>query len=352
MRILILISSLNFGGAEKQAVIDANMLSYEHIVFLGCYRKGPLEELLNKNVNLLQIKKGNYLLTAARLAKIIKGNKIEIIHASLFAAMTTSALASLFVARMSLFWHFHSHEYDLPVIQRMLYKYLGRLNSVKQILFVNSELKSLLTQRFKFPTHKTRVLYNTSSPDSSEKVNSKKKHVTIGYIGRLVELKRVGLLIDLAEYLIKNGCTDFSIVIVGDGNERDMLEDQRRIKNLQNFIRFEGFKTDTEMFYYKMDIFALPSREECLSMALIDAGTIGIPAVAFNVGGNNEVIDNGNTGFIVKTKEEFFEKIYYLVANEKIRTQLGKYASKYCYRKFGKKNHLAQLNSLYKEFVY
>jgi len=348
MTVLFLISSLNYGGAEKQAVLDANMLSKEHNVFLGCFKSGPLEDLLDKKIKLISVKKNNYLTAVLRLIKVIRANHIKVIHSSLFASMIISALSSI-ITKVNVFWHFHSHEYDLPFWNGQLYKLLGKLNGVKKILFVNSELKAYLNSQFKFPVWKTGVLYNTASVKHSSKIKTSCNECIIGYIGRLVELKRVDLLVGLAEFLILKGYIGFKVNIIGDGAERQNLENIAAKKNLNGYIKFEGFRTDTEEYYNKMDIFVLPSQEECLSMSAIDAGAKGIPIVAFNIGGNSEIINPGKTGFVVNTKEEFFEKIYYLVTNKNIREQMGKEASVYCSDKFGEENHLAKLNALYKE---
>jgi len=277
MNILIVVSSLNYGGAEKQAVLDANMLSDTHNVFLGCFKKGPLLESLNKNVDLVLIRKDNYLLTSVRLAKIIKRNKIEVIHASLFASMVTSVLASLFISKIIIVWHFHSHEYDLPALNGNLYKWMSRFPGIKKILFVNNELRSFLTERFKLPISKTGILYNTTSIKQPLKTKTEGDECIIGYIGRLVELKRVNLLIGCAEYLLQKGFDNFQILIIGDGQERLNLEELTKKNDLNKVVKFKGFQSDTERYYNDMHVFALPSDEECLSMAAIDAGVKGIP---------------------------------------------------------------------------
>jgi L-malate glycosyltransferase len=348
MNILILISSLNYGGAEKQAVLDANILSAEHNVLLGYFIKGPQEELVDRKVKLVRIKKDNYLATAFRLGKVIRTNQIEIIHASLFASMMISALSSM-ISDAKVFWHFHSHEYELPYINGQLYKWLGRYHAIKKILFVNTELKSFLKDRFKFPAGKTEVLYNSTPIKPSFEKKPGNSKCTIGYVGRLVELKRVHFLIECAEYLKRKGSENFQILIIGDGPERSKLEDLTKHNSLSKVVTFTGFQTDTGKYYDLIDIFALPSGEECLSMAAMDAGVKGIPVVAFDVGGNSEIVDPGKTGFIVNTKEEFFGKIYFLVTNWTIREKMGKAATVYCYDKFGEERHLEKLNVLYRD---
>ncbi len=57
MNLLILISSLSFGGAEKQAILDANMLSKQHNVWLVYFNKGTLKNKLSSRVNVFQFTK-------------------------------------------------------------------------------------------------------------------------------------------------------------------------------------------------------------------------------------------------------------------------------------------------------
>jgi len=346
LTVLYLISSLRYGGAEKQTVLDANMMVPNSEVIFASFIDGPQRATLDPRVQYIQIKKKNYLVTAINLARIVNEHNVQLIHSSLFASMIISALCSLF-CRAKIVWHFHSHEYDLPVLNGLLYKWMGKLPAVIKILFVSNELRSFLIERFKFPISKTGILFNTSSVNHSLKTVTVSDKCTVGYIGRLVELKRVNLLIECAEYLLRKGFDYFQIVITGDGQERLNLEGLTTKNDLNKVVKFEGFQSDTERYYNDMDIFALPSGEECLSMAAIDAGVKGIPIVAFDVGGNAEIIDSGKTGFIVNTKEEFFERICYLVKNKNIREQMGKTASAYCSDKFGREKHLAQLNALY-----
>lgn len=346
MNILIIISSLSYGGAEKQAVLDANMLSNNHNVILVCFKKGPLSDLVNSSVKVLQINKGNYITTAIRLKRVIRTNNIVVIHSLLFASMIISALTALFI-NVKVVWHFHSHEYKMPLIYQLFYKILGKTRNVSKILFVNHELMNFISQRFSFPQEKLGIYYNTASFNNPKPIKEKDNPIIIGYIGRLAELKRVYLLIELAEFLLKEGFDKFIVTIVGDGPMREILEKTTLDRNLTNFIQFKGFQTETGLYYDQIDIFALPSREECLSMAAIDAGAKGIPIVAFAVGGNNEIVDSGKTGFIVSTKEEFFESIYLLITHKEMRTDMGNLAASYCHEKFGVEQHLKVLNHIY-----
>jgi len=352
MNILYLISSLKYGGAEKQTIIDANLMAGNNRVFLGYFFDGPQKEIIDRGVIVIKINKTNYLFTAINIARIIKQNKIQIIHCSLFSSMIISAISTLF-CNIKIIWHFHSHEYEIPFIHRVVLKYLSRLPRIKKICFVSRELiNHFHRERYKFPESKITLLYNSASiPWGIElhKKNDKNDKIVIGYIGRLVALKRVEYLIELAQYLINQQFTDFEICIVGDGDRYSYLKQETQNKGLSNYILFEGFQKDVERYYRNFSLFVNPSGEECLSIALIDAGIFELPAVAFNTGGNGEIIVNGETGFIADTKKEFFDRILLLARNKELREIMGKKAVEHCSQNFSIETHLRQLENLYRE---
>lgn len=348
MNILFVISSLKFGGAEKQTVLDANNLSKKNNVVLVSFRSGELTHQVNEKVKLIIIEKNGYLKTARKLREIILKEKIDIVNASLFASMIISVLASEKI-HIPVIWFFHSHEYDIKLKSKIAFKYFAKKRSLKKILFVSKELFNYLSGKgYSFPDGKTDVLYNNYTVTDGKVVNRVDRNIiTIGYIGRLIKLKRVEYLIELADYLKKEKINNFKIEIVGDGEAKNDLKRLTDKLNLNDFVVFTGFKKDVEECYEKFDIFALPSEEECLSISLIDAGVKGLPSVAFNVGGNSEIVINGRTGYLVNNKSDFFERVKELMIDGDKRTNLGVNAYKYCVDNFNKDIRIVNLENIF-----
>lgn len=347
MNIAIFISSLQIGGAEKQAVLDANLLSAQHKVFLITFQNGPLDKLINKDVTLIVLDKLKYIKTASNLKVILNEKKIDVIHASLFGPMIVSCMAAR-QTNVSLIWHFHSHEYDAPLRSKIAFRYFSHFSNVKKILFVNNELK-LHFSYMKFPKNKLGILYNHSEVINSEKKQDNSPQINIGYVGRIIKLKRVEYLIELAGFLQKNNCPSFKIHLVGDGDALGSIKQLIEEKKLNDLFVIHGFQTDVQKHYRNFDVFVNPSSEECLSIAMIDAGMMALPIVAFNVGGNNEIVINEESGFIVNSKEEFFKKIYSLIRDKELLLKMSIASKEYCQAKFSKDNHLKELEKLYLE---
>lgn len=356
MKIAFFVSSLSFGGAEKQAVSDANLvassgLDYVEQVYLFTFRSGALLPMIDSDVTHVILEKKNYAHSAFRVAAMIKKEKIDVIHASLFAPMTIAALASL-ITPVKVIWHFHSHEYDIPLRSRLAFRWLARLSGVKKILFVNRELMAHFTF-LDFPIEKQGVLYNHSElvqvPVSSDTLD---KIVHIGYLGRVVDLKRVDYLVDLAQYLTEQkGFHGFQIHVVGDGDAREKIMTQVEQAGLAAYFVFHGFQSDVQAYYSRFDLFVNPSSEECLCMSMIDAGIMGLPVVAFDVGGNNEIVINDQTGYIVSDRDGFFSRCFDLIQDKEKRKRYGEAANHHCKEQFGIDRHLADLRQLYEEFL-
>lgn len=344
MKILILVSSLNYGGAEKQAVLDANMLAEVEDVYLGTFHDGDLRRQLNERVKVIYFKKRNYFSTALRLASFIRNENIEVVHNHLYAPMIISALASI-KAGVPVFWHFHGHHFE---VRKWPLNLLSRLPMVKKTVFVCNALAGYFSRAFRFPAKKSAVIYNSSQCKKIPAIKPADGKIRIGFMGRLVGLKRVPYLIEVAAFLKEKGISEFEVLIAGDGPERAGLEVLARAEGVEAEVRFLGFRSDIENIYNQLDLFILPSEEEALSLALIDAGRVGLPSLAFDVGGNKEIIRNGETGFIVNSLEELKEKTALLCRDGDLRKAMGAEAEEFT-RLFSEENHRQSLLQMYRE---
>jgi glycosyltransferase involved in cell wall biosynthesis len=350
MNIYVLISSLNYSGAEKQMIIDANLLSKSHNVTILTFSDGPQRANVLNSVKLIILEKRNYFASAIKLARMVRLNKVDIIISALFASINISSMASA-ITHIPVIWIFHSRELHLPLRSKILYWLNSRVAGVKKILFVSQELKTDLMARLRLPQGKCDALYNSSQffhADTDVERNYHKSILTIGYIGRVIELKRVHILVHIAEYLLKQGITNFRIGIVGDGSKLDDVKRYAKERNVDSLIDFLGFQNNVAPFYAACDVFLNPSMEECLSLALIDAGILGLPCVAFDVGGNKEIISDGISGFIVSSNEEFLTRAEQLIRNEELRKQFGSAAQQICSKKFSISEHERMLNKFVK----
>jgi glycosyltransferase involved in cell wall biosynthesis len=122
----------------------------------------------------------------------------------------------------------------------------------------------------------------------------------ICFAGRLSEEKGVDLLLEAAAGLRNNHPTkDFITWVIGEGSEKGKLLEMTRSLGLEELVRFMGFQEHVAEFLAASDIFVLPSRQEAMSMVLLEALANGLPSIVTGVGENTAVVQNGEQGFVI-----------------------------------------------------
>lgn len=141
----------------------------------------------------------------------------------------------------------------------------------------------------------------------SKNINQLRKNLNldgkkvIGYVGRLRCEKGVHILIE-AFALIVTELPDVMLLIVGDGPDRVLLEEQTKKLNLTNNVIWLGQKKQQDVFqlYSVMDMVAMPSFFEGFGLTAAEAMAAGVPVVGSDVDGLSEVIIHQTTGLLVK----------------------------------------------------
>jgi len=94
------------------------------------------------------------------------------------------------------------------------------------------------------------------------------------------------------------------LLIAGDGTERQKLEDLVRELGLGKQVQFLGTRPDMERLYPAMDVFVLTSHSEGFSNAILEAMGMGLPVLATAIGGNIEMVTEGESGFLVPVGDD------------------------------------------------
>jgi glycosyltransferase involved in cell wall biosynthesis len=122
------------------------------------------------------------------------------------------------------------------------------------------------------------------------------------FVGRLAPEKGLDTLI-AAWPEVRARFPMAELMLVGEGPEQGALENLARAKKLSighgQAIEFPGSVVDSTDALGQVDLFVLPSREEGMSIALLEAMALGIPVVASSISGNRKLIDDGEHGRMV-----------------------------------------------------
>jgi glycosyltransferase involved in cell wall biosynthesis len=119
------------------------------------------------------------------------------------------------------------------------------------------------------------------------------------------------------------------LIIVGEGEERHALERLARRLGVQHRVHLIGQRSDVGAIYRDAtDIAVLPSRKEAFALAAAEAGLERLPVVAARVGGIEEVVLEGKTGFLVKPESPsaLAQALHRLALHPEERRRMGKEA--------------------------
>ncbi|MEA2089053.1 MAG: glycosyltransferase family 4 protein [Patescibacteria group bacterium] len=158
------------------------------------------------------------------------------------------------------------------------------------------------------------------------------------FVGRLVKAKNIFLLIDSFKQVLKE-YQNTVLLIVGDGEQKEILRARIKKENLENIIFLLGAVNHNELpnYYKASEFFVLSSTNESFGKVLIEAAATSKPSVASDTVGAREIIQKDKTGFIVpiNNKKELSEKILLLLKDKEKTKEMGRRAYDYVFNNFG-----------------
>lgn len=146
-------------------------------------------------------------------------------------------------------------------------------------------------------------------------------------VGRLSKEKGFSYLID-SWRLVADKYSKWELVIFGNGAEFENLQKQITDSGLENNIRIYPPTKNISEEYLNSSLYVMPSISEAFGLVLYEAMYCGLPCLSFETAGSLEIIEEGETGFIVEALNttKLAEKIIFLIENEQLRKKMGQKA--------------------------
>lgn len=146
-------------------------------------------------------------------------------------------------------------------------------------------------------------------------------------VGRLSKEKGYIDLLGLYNILVKDH-PDWTLDIVGDGPERERLEEYIKNHNLSDKITLHGYqgKEYIDKLLNKSSIYLMTSYTESFGIVLIEAMSHGLPCIAFSSAeGARELIDSGRTGYLINNRNNraYIKKVEDLMNDIEVRKRIG-----------------------------
>lgn len=310
-RITLVTSSLTCGGAEKNVALLANEWSGrgKTVTVISFDRHPPFFQLLQAVTLLkLDITRGYRnplfdLWTAParliRLRRAIIASHPDVVVSfmdlnNLLTLLTTRGLEfPVIVAERSdpRIWPMQT---GWRILRRLLYPLANRVLTQTE---ASRRFFSTSLQR------KTVVIPNPILPFALElRLPHKLSAKRILSTGRLIDIKRFDLLLR-AFSAVHSEFPDWSLDIVGDGEERERLEALARELQITPSVHFHGLVSDTASPLQNASIFALCSDFEGFPNALAEAIAAGVPAITTESHGGRELVQDGVNGLVVPVRE-------------------------------------------------
>ncbi|MBO4815554.1 MAG: glycosyltransferase family 4 protein [Clostridia bacterium] len=207
-----------------------------------------------------------------------------------------------------------------------------------------------LSDFYKDKVQRTKVIYIPNFIEELPKMKSNLKNKQLISVGRLDKIKGFSDLIDLFNIFQKDH-NDWRLHIVGDGSEKENLQNKINSLNLGEKIILCGNKTSKELEkeYLNSTVYLMTSLSESFGLVLVEAASFGLPLIAFDSAqGAKEIIENEKNGYLIPNRDKclFLEKLNEIIDNSEKIQDLSK-NSIITAEKFSKNN----ISKMWKEFI-
>jgi len=346
------------GGSERQLAILAKSLSRERFqLHVGCIRRdGPFAQDFEDTPEFRlggSLYGWQSLRTRLHLARHLRRNRVQIAHA--FDFYTTLTLIP--AARLA----------RVPVVIGS-FRQLGDLLTPTQFrsqaiafrwcdaVVCNSQAGADRLAADGMARNKLVVIGNALLDEAFAKVPAALAKcpgvLRVGMVARMnARYKNHSGFLRIAVQ-IHQRFPDVEFVLAGDGPLRHEIEQEAQSMGLGNHVLFIGDRRDVSAVLASMDVAVLTSDSEGLSNVILEAMAANVPVVAYDVGGNRELV-NADRGGIVRAGDEdgFSAAVGRLLAQPSLREELARNARSFAEEKFSLKRIQNDYEELYRSLL-
>lgn len=238
-----------------------------------------------------------------RLYRHLKRRRPDIVHIHGNPGLTFGVPAAMCAGIKNIVYTCH---FSRSGHSRLKHRALGTLlNRTSACIAVSHAARDVLVADYHQRAERVQVIYNgvdmkkfapAAQADHSAKL-------TVGFCGVFRPEKQIPLLIRSFASVVKSGISA-KLLLVGDGPEMPACREAVATCGIHDEVEFAGSQSDVQPFLQRMDLFVLPSREEAMPVALLEAMSQGCAVIGSNVGGIPEVIEHEVSGLLVPSGDE------------------------------------------------
>lgn len=364
IRILLLIDELDIGGTEQQILELVKRLDrHKYTPMVCCFRPGRVSkeiEALGVPVFTLRKKTKLDLSLLFSLIRLIRRERIDLVQTYLFTANTWARLAAVLAGAPLIV----SSERNVNMWEKRYKQILGKiLDRWTHATIANSGAVKEYLMSKGIAHEKIHVIYNGVDPERFSAAVSPEttkqtfaipaQHRVVGMMARLEPAKDVHTFLRAAA-IIAEKTKDVSFLIVGGGSLQQDLKQEVRLLGIADRIIFTGPRRDIPHLLAACDLSVMSSLKEGMSNTIMESMAAGKPMVATNVGGNPELVVEGETGFLVPIRDPsaLATAIDKVLAMPTLAQQMGEKARERIERLFSVNALVTATEQLYDKLVY
>jgi len=305
--VLHLVAQFDFGGAEKHMAYvwsQADHLRYRHC-FAAIGQGGRVErQMLAEGADVTCLGVDPAIRNPGAIwavTRFLRRLRPEVIHAH-GPEPTFHGLIAGLLARVPIRI---GEEFALPSYSDRAALVFRHLYRTAHSVYCNCEaVRAEVIRRRIAAREKTFVLLNPMrvAPEPLP-LEQDPAHLTLVFVGRLVPHKNPGILLAVLGRLRAEGIPA-RVWLVGDGSDRARLEAEAATLGVGEHVTFWGYRGDVEEVLRKADVFVHTSTNDGSSLAVGEAMGCRLPVVSTDAGGPAEMIDAGESGFLVPPSQE------------------------------------------------
>lgn len=296
--------------------------------------------------------------------RIIRRNRIQLLHLQGFGSTAFGRVAAR-LCGLPVIVHVHAdHHYEPKAYPRFVQLLDHALaGGTQHVLAISRAVARFAVASQGFRPEQVEVMHNPVDLHRFHPVDAAARRAAREALGiecdvpvvicvaRFDPVKGVDLLIQ-AWPEIASAIPQAVLLLAGDGPLREALDQRIRSTGLSTRVRFLGYRSDVESILHAADLCVVPSRNEGLSLAAMEAMATGLPVVATRVGGLPEVVVDGETGVLVEPDNPpaLASAVIRVLADPTLRTGLAAAALSSA-RAYDIDTYCARLEKLYHQLV-
>ncbi len=341
MNITHVVESLERGGLEKVTIdLLLEQVSLGHNCQIICiFHKGPLAEILeNEGVSVYSCQKRSGLDKEAikKIREKLKDQQCNVLHTHNAMAHYYSVMAARGLELKSILNTRHGMgigKFSSLVKQEILYRMT--MSKTSHAVAVCEAARRQFVQRFIIPRKKSKVVCNGirvgevtyQSQDRQRlrfELGISEDMLAMVSVGRFSEVKDPFTLLE-AFLIVKKKVPESVLVFLGEGPLGSDIEMFCQDHKVTDSVKLLGYRNDIKEILWAFDLFVMSSVSEGYSIALLEACAAGLPIVATNVGGNEEIVRHQENGLVVSPKKPllFADAVIKIFSDQEKRERMG-----------------------------